>query len=92
MSEARTIAPRCLTRSQAADYCGISVQAFDEWRRDKRVPGPIPGTQRWDRKALDLALDAASGIKPNTSKTPAFEAWLDARKARRDQYSPEKAG
>ena len=52
---------RCLSRAAAAHYCGVSKSGFDEWVRRGIVPGP--GTQRWDRKAIDLALDRASGIR-----------------------------
>jgi len=69
--------PRGLTRDAAAAYCGLSPQGFDDWVKRGVVPGPIPGTQRWDRKAIDLALDRASGIQlgaisshPVTSPAP----------------------
>jgi hypothetical protein len=72
-----TTPPRLLTRRQAATYCGLSAEGFDQWVRRDIVPGPIPGTQRWDRKAIDLALDRASGI--GTTTETAFDDW----KARR---------
>ncbi|MGX0963196.1 hypothetical protein AB7M63_003645 [Bradyrhizobium japonicum] len=54
---------RCLTKQEAADYCGCNtLAAFDQWRAKGIVPDAIPGTNRWDRKALDQALDRASGI------------------------------
>lgn len=57
------ITPRGLTREQAAEYCGCeSLNAFDAWVRKRIVPGPIPGTHRWDRKAIDRALDRRSGL------------------------------
>jgi hypothetical protein len=56
------IAPRLLTREQAAFYCGISLATFAGWVRLGIVPGPVPGTHRWDRKAIDGALDALSRI------------------------------
>ena len=54
---------RCLTREQAAEYCGLTPEGFSAWQRQGIVPGPIPGTKRWDRKALDAALDRASGLR-----------------------------
>jgi integrase len=45
------IAPRLLTREQAAAYCGLSVHGFSDWVKTGRLPGPIRGTVRWDRKA-----------------------------------------
>jgi hypothetical protein len=69
---------RGLTRGQAAAYCGLSPAGFDDWVGRGIVPGRIPGTQRWDRRAIDLALDRASGIETNAAGT-AFDEW----KARR---------
>jgi predicted DNA-binding transcriptional regulator AlpA len=56
------IAPRLLTREQAAAYCGLSVHGFSEWVKTGRLPGPIAGTARWDLRAIDAALDSLSGI------------------------------
>lgn len=73
---------RCLTREQAAEYCGLSLDGFDDWRRRGLIPGPIAGTRRWDRKALDLALDKASGIKPSgDEKGGALDDWRRKREA-----------
>ena len=63
---------RCLSRAAAAHYCGVSKSGFDEWVRRGIVPGP--GTQRWDRKAIDLALDRASGIETIKDRT-LFDEW-----------------
>lgn len=57
------IEPRCLTKDEAAAYCGLTASGFAAWCRQGIVPGPIPGTKRWDRKALDAALDKASGLR-----------------------------
>jgi hypothetical protein len=67
--------PRGLSREQAAEYCGCeSVQAFNDWVRKGIVPGPMPGTNRFDRKALDRALDRCSGLVSN-SDSLSFEEW-----------------
>lgn len=63
--------PRGLTREAAAEYLGLSLSGFDAWVAEGRIPGPIPGTRRWDRKAIDLALDRASGLQ---SASP-FQTW-----------------
>lgn len=47
---------RLITKAQAAEYCGLSTQGFSNWVDCGKVPGPLPETRRWDRKALDLAL------------------------------------
>jgi hypothetical protein len=69
-----SIAPRGLSKEQAAAYCGCeSVDAFSDWVRRGLVPGPMKGTHRWDRKALDRALDRLSGLTDDTSLS--FEQW-----------------
>ncbi len=66
--------PRGLTREQAAEYVGCeSLNAFDTWVRKGIVPGPIPGTHRWDRKAIDRALDRRSGLPESADQS--FEEW-----------------
>ncbi len=68
------LVPRGLTREQAAEYVGCeSVQAFNDWIRKGIIPSSIPGTNRWDRKALDRALDRRSGLLEDP--TPSFEEW-----------------
>ncbi len=70
--------PRLLSRKQAAAYCGASPETFDDYRRRGIVPGPISGTNRWDRKLIDMWLDKASGIEAST------ETSLDEWRAKRN--------
>ena len=69
--------PRLLTREQAATYCGVTVDTFDDYRRRAIVPDPITGTNRWDRKLIDLWLDKASGIASQT--TSSLDEWRARR-------------
>ena len=71
--------PRGLTRDEAAAYCGLNPEGFDQWVKRGIVPGPIPGTQRWDRKAIDLALDRASGLESTQPQEGPFEQWRKRR-------------
>jgi predicted DNA-binding transcriptional regulator AlpA len=72
------ITPRLLSRHQAAAYCGISAQAFSAWVRTGRLPPPIAGTCRWDLKAIDAALDSASGLSKSNSSSP-LDEWRATR-------------
>ncbi len=66
--------PRVLNREQAAEYCGCdSLSSFDDWQRRGIVPRPIPGTTKWDRKAIDRALDRRSGLLESADSS--FEEW-----------------
>ncbi|WP_431014538.1 hypothetical protein [Bradyrhizobium pachyrhizi] len=78
-----TGAPRVLSKEEAAAYCGCkTLAAFDQWRAKGIVPGPIPGTTKWDRKAIDAALDRASGLVTDPVKELSpFQRWRAAEKA-----------
>jgi predicted DNA-binding transcriptional regulator AlpA len=72
--------PRGLSRLAAAAYCGLSGSGFDHWVATGRLPGPIPNTHRWDRKAIDLALDKLSKIE--TTMPSAYDQWKAGKHAR----------
>lgn len=64
------IEPRGMSKEQAAAYAGCqSLSAFNEWVRRGIMPRPIPGTRKWDRKAIDAALDRISGRIPKFDRS-----------------------
>lgn len=67
---------RGLTVEEAAEYCGITISGFRAWVNDGLVPGPWPGTKRYDQKALDNALDKLSQLDQNRP-TNAYDAWKE---------------
>ncbi len=73
--------PRVLDRTIAAAYCSLTPAGFSAWVRSGRLPGPIPGTRRWDRRALDAALDRLSGLDHSDDGGSALDAWKAKRKA-----------
>jgi predicted DNA-binding transcriptional regulator AlpA len=78
-------APRLLTRKQAAAYCGASVPTFDKWVRAGTLPGAVSIINRWDKKAIDAALDKRSGIADasNGDHWAQMKREFDAHKAAR---------
>ena len=64
------IQPRGLTQGEAAAYCGIAVATFEDWRGRGLMPGPVPGTRRWDLAAIDQAFDKLSGMMPQSADEP----------------------
>ncbi|QOZ76706.1 hypothetical protein XH83_15345 [Bradyrhizobium sp. CCBAU 53351] len=77
---------RMLTKQEAADYCGCNtLSAFDRWIQKGLIPRAMPGTNRWDLKALDSALDRASGLVTESAleMTP-YQRWK-AENARKTQ-------
>lgn len=69
------IQPRCLSREEAAAYCGLGPEGFAAWVRAGRMPGPIPGTHRWDRRAIDVALDKLSGLEKHEPQSE-LDQWF----------------
>lgn len=57
------------------------------WVASHKMPPAIPGTRKWDKKAIDVKLDEISGLAVNDNKAEEeFEKWSrerDARKAKR---------
>jgi predicted DNA-binding transcriptional regulator AlpA len=55
-----SLAPRGLSRTQAAAYVGLSSSKFDQMVAQSRMPKPkrVDGRVIWDRIALDRAFDA----------------------------------
>ncbi len=54
------VEPRGLSRSEAADYVGVSPSTFDLMVKDGRMPSPkrINSRTVWDRRRLDEAFEA----------------------------------
>ncbi len=66
---------RLLTKAEAAAYCSLEKSGFMDWVRKGRLPGPIPGTYRWDRLAIDRALDKLSGLVRDPSPDALYNEW-----------------
>lgn len=54
--------PRLMTRDVLAAYLTVSIWQVDDWRREGILPSYVPGTKRFDRAAVDRALDQRSGL------------------------------
>ena len=66
----------------AAAHAGCeSLSTFHDWVRRNILPGPIPGTHIWDKKAIDASLDRASGF--STTEMSALEQWKKNRERER---------
>ena len=71
----KTIEPRIVTKRRAAEYCGLSTSGYQAWVDEGFVPGPLPGTKRYDRLAIDRAIDKLSGIGGVSDPESEYEAW-----------------
>lgn len=84
-----TAPPRLLSGADAAAYCGVTPVTFSKWVAAGTVPKPLAGTRRWDRKAIDLALDKASGMAvASTVPDDPYLAWKARDEAERAAIIP----
>lgn len=67
--------PRLLGRREAAAYCGIAESTFSMWVATLKMPQPIAGTRKWDKRAIDSRLDELSGLGTNDNEDP-YEKWM----------------
>jgi predicted DNA-binding transcriptional regulator AlpA len=68
-----SLAPRGLSRLQAAEYIGVGGTKFDQMVEDGRMPAPVKIDTRtvWDRAKLDEAFAALSDhAAPETAANP----------------------
>ena len=74
----RSIEPRCIPIAEAAAYCGLTPSGFRSWVARGRLPPALPGTHRWDRRAIDAALDRISGLTKvsDTELENDLDRWL----------------
>jgi len=81
-----TASPRLVSRKQLlAHLGGISGTTLARWIDEGRVPRALPGTTRWDLKAVNAALDRASGLVGLTAANePGFDP-LDAERQELDR-------
>lgn len=67
---------RGLSAAAAANYAGCqTVAAFRAWVRRGIMPKLMPGTRRYDRRAIDLALDHLSQISSQSPEQSAYGQW-----------------
>lgn len=73
--------PRMMKRQTAAQYCDLSVAAFEREIAAGNLPAPVMlgNREHWCKNALDRALDLLTGV----------QAEPDYRKQMRQRY--EKA-
>jgi hypothetical protein len=74
-----SLAPRGISRVEAAAYVGVSPCKFDEMVDDRRMPAPkrIDGRKVWDVRDLNLAFDAL----PYENGAPSKTTWDDFRQS-----------
>lgn len=61
------LTPRLLTTRQVAAYLGFAnTKSVADLVKSGAIPAPLVGTKKWDRHAIDAALDRLSGLARQT--------------------------
>ena len=68
--------PRLMTKGQAAAYCAMSPSRFGQLVKTGTLPSAVIGTTRWDRAAIDAALDRLAGLRTTAANTSPLDKWL----------------
>ncbi|MBB5053065.1 putative DNA-binding transcriptional regulator AlpA [Afipia massiliensis] len=79
--------PRLLTQKAAAAYLGVSTPTFVKWVMAGIIPNSVGSTRKWDKKAIDLALDKISGLDEPKEKQDSYREWKLRQDARRARHS-----
>ncbi len=69
------LTPRLMTKAEAAAYCAVTPSRFYQLVRAGTLPSAIPGTTRYDRTAIDRALDKLGGLTAEAEPSE-FDKWL----------------
>jgi len=66
--------PRLANEGQAASHIGLDLVTFRAWVADGRLPHALPDCDKYDLKAIHLALDRISGI---ASRANGSNDWVE---------------
>ena len=73
---------RVLSRAEAASYVGVSPGHFSKLVENGAMPTPLEAygrARRWDKAALDHALDSTSGVNGSAAVAlGAYDLWRSA--------------
>lgn len=72
---------RLLRKPEVLAMLGVSASTLHRWQQAGIVPPPLPGTARWDRLAIERALDHARGVAEPSPPTLSERAakWVRSR-------------
>lgn len=56
------IQPRLLRRAQVLELLNVRSSTLARWVERGIIPAPVAGTHRWDRLAIERALDRAGQV------------------------------
>lgn len=70
------LVPRLVTKDEICGYLGgISSATYEKWVARGLVPGPVPGTNRYDVRQHDHVLDQRLGLSVARHRRSPLEEW-----------------
>lgn len=83
--------PRLIGRKEAAAYCGDSPSSFSAWVSAGKMPPPIPGTRKWDKKAIDAHLNqvGVGVVRAGGTDHRGFREWFVTEEGRAEIKSAD---
>jgi excisionase family DNA binding protein len=76
------VQPRLMTKQEAAAYCAVTPSRFYQLVKAGTLPSAVPGTTRYDRIAIDKALDKLSGLTTDAELSP-YQKWKQSQDGNR---------
>jgi hypothetical protein len=62
------------------------------WVATHKMPPAIPGTRKWDKRAIDAKLDEISGLAPASQAKDPYDEWIREyrkKRASREAFAPQ---
>jgi predicted DNA-binding transcriptional regulator AlpA len=78
--------PEMMLQKDAAEYCGLSIAAFEREVYARRLPAPVRfgGKDHWRKAAIDAALDVLTGDVAPTGDDAPWRREMKERYARKN--------
>lgn len=78
--------PEMMVQRDAADYCSLSIAAFEREVYAGRLPAPVRfgGKDHWRKSAIDAALDVITGEAAVTGDDAPYRRKTKERHARQN--------
>jgi hypothetical protein len=76
MSKETKESPRCVRRREIEQAYGLKPAVFSRLVAKGIMPLRLPGTQMWDRRAIDHALDKIAGLDHPVNETEP-DRWFE---------------
>lgn len=78
--------PLASSAAKKPRHTAASLRVRSLWESTHKMPPVVPGTRKWDKRAIDAKLDEISGLAAIAEpKETDLQKWRRERDARRHQ-------